>query len=136
MATLPIVNTVLTLNSHRTVYIICNGTILGDRSSDSQWPKEKVGHLPTKKLQKLTLVVINMQETVISLTSLFWVILQSYNVYEAFSKSGTQSVSGQPQEGVNSLVNTSIDVLVHSLVDRIDMLESSIKERKRHRSST
>jgi predicted AAA+ superfamily ATPase len=77
-----------------------------------------------------------MQETVISLTSLFWVILQSYNVYEAFSKSGTQSVSGQPQEGVNSLVNTSIDVLVHSLVDRIDMLESSIKERKRHRSST
>jgi predicted AAA+ superfamily ATPase len=77
-----------------------------------------------------------MQETVISLTSLFWVILLSYNVYEAFSKSGTQSVSGQPQEGVNSLVNTSIDVLVHSLVDRIDMLESSIKERKRHRSST
>ena len=77
-----------------------------------------------------------MQETVISLTSLFWVILQSYNVYEAFSKSGTQSVSGQPQEGVNSLVNTSIDVLVHSLVDRIDTLESSIKERKRHRSST
>jgi predicted AAA+ superfamily ATPase len=77
-----------------------------------------------------------MQETVISLTSSFWVILLSYNVYEAFSKSGTQSVSGQPQEGVNSLVNTSIDVLVHSLVDRIDTLESSIKERKRHRSST
>jgi predicted AAA+ superfamily ATPase len=77
-----------------------------------------------------------MQETVISLTSSFWVILLSYNVYETFSKSGTQSVSGQPQEGVNSLVNTSIDVLVHSLVDRIDTLESSIKERKRHRSST
>jgi hypothetical protein len=42
-------------------------------------------------------------------------------------------VSGAPQEGVNSFVNTSIDlnVLVHSLVDRIDRLESNLKERKK-----
>ena len=54
----------------------------------------------------------------------------SSEIHEVFSKSGTKSVSGA-QEGVNSFVNTSIDlnVLVHSLVDRIDMLESNLNER-------
>ena len=48
-----------------------------------------------------------------------------------------KSVSGA-QEGVNSFVNTNIDfnVLVHSRVDRIDMLESNVKERKRYGSPT
>jgi hypothetical protein len=42
-------------------------------------------------------------------------------------------VSGPPEEGVNSFVNMSIDlnVLVHSLVERIDTFGSNIKEGKR-----
>ena len=69
-----------------------------------------------------------MQETVISLTSLF--LGDSTEIHEDLSKSGTKSVSGLPQEDVNSSVNTSIDinVLVHSLVDRIDTLESNLKK--------
>jgi len=57
----------------------------------------------------------------------------SSEIHEVFSKSSTKSVSGPPQEGVNRFVNTNIDlnVLVHSLVDRFDTLESNIKERKK-----
>jgi hypothetical protein len=54
----------------------------------------------------------------------------SSEIHEVLSKSYTQSVSGA-QEGVNSFVNNNIDlnVLVHSLVNRIDTLECKLKER-------
>jgi len=59
-------------------------------------------------------------------------LVDSSEIHKVLSKSCTQSVSGA-QEGVDSFVNTNIDlnVLVHSLVDRIDMLESNLKERKK-----
>lgn len=62
-----------------------------------------------------------------------FILGDSSEIHEVFSKSSTQSVSGPPQEGINSFVNTNIDlnVLVHSLVDRIDKLESNQKERKK-----
>jgi hypothetical protein len=61
----------------------------------------------------------------------------SSEIQEVLLNQVNKSVRGA-QEGVNSFVNTNIDfnVLVHSLVDRIDMLESNVKERKRYGSST
>jgi hypothetical protein len=61
----------------------------------------------------------------------------SSEIQEVLLNQVHKSVRGA-QEGVNSFVNTRIDfnVLVHSLVDRIDMLESNVKERKRYGSST
>lgn len=57
----------------------------------------------------------------------------SSEIHEVFSKLGIQSVSGPPQGCVSSFANTSIDlnVLVHSLVDRNDTLESNINKKKK-----